>query len=155
MARRKKTSGMSVEAFSSLPFTVGSAVAATAGRAVLAAIRAYMQAPLRNTALASLVTPSAMAGSNALYKQSHHHPAPMFGTFESKPKAVRAKVTPVVPAARPSKFDVLQMPDTTGSVDPAAVTSGPIGNAEVLEVQRKLKAFELFDGKVDGLFGPR
>jgi peptidoglycan hydrolase-like protein with peptidoglycan-binding domain len=146
---------MSVEAFSNLPFAVGSAVAATAGRAAMAAVRAYMHAPLRNTAIAGLVTLSAMAGSNALYKQAHHHPAPMFGSFETKPKAVKAKVEPVVPASRPTKFDVLPTPETTGSVDPAGTATGPIGNADVLEVQRKLKAFELFDGKVDGLFGPR
>jgi peptidoglycan hydrolase-like protein with peptidoglycan-binding domain len=57
---------------------------------------------------------------------------------------------------RPVKLS-LPAPETTGSVSPAQVTAAPapIGNEDVFEVQRKLTAFKLFDGKVDGLYGPR
>src|SRR5215217_7523622 len=120
MARRKKTSVMSVEAFSGLPLQVGHAVASTAGRTAMWVIAWYMQAPLRNTALAAMMGLSAMAGSNALYNQSGHHPAPMFGSFDAKP----AKVEPVMPAERPAKL-LMTTPaaaETTGSISAPAAT---------------------------------
>lgn len=118
----------------------------------------YMQAPLRNTALAAMMSLSAMAGSNALYNQSVHHPAPMFGSFDGKPVKAQQAVTPVMPAERPAKL-LMTTPaasETTGSIDAAPVLPvEPIGNADVFEIQRKLAAFKLFDAKVDGLYGPR
>lgn len=148
---------MSVDAFSALPLQAGQAVAAAAGRTAMWAISAYMRAPLRNTAIAALTTMSAMAGSNALYHQTSHHPAPLFGSFESRP-APKAAAQPVMPIQRPVKL-ALPAPETTGSVSPteieAPVANAPIGNEDVFEVQRKLTAFKLFDGKVDGLYGPR
>lgn len=149
---------MSVEAFSGLPLQVGQAVAAAAGRTAMWAISWYMQAPLRNTAVAVLVSFSAMAGSNALYSQSGQHPAPLFGSFDGKPARAET-VTPVMPAERPAKLLQTTAPaevETTGSVaQPATIASEPVGNADVFEIQRKLTAFKLFDGKVDGLYGPR
>jgi peptidoglycan hydrolase-like protein with peptidoglycan-binding domain len=144
---------MSVDAFSSLPLQAGGAVAAAAGRTALWVISAYMRAPLRNSALVALVSLSAMAGSNALYKQSGHHPAPLFGSFDAKPAKVEA---PVMPAERPRKLLQPAQAETTGSVKPAPIVAAePIGNEDVFEIQRKLTAFKLFDGKVDGLYGPR
>jgi len=156
---------MSVDALSALPLQAGQAVAAAAGRTAMWAISAYLRAPLRNTAIAALTTLSAMAGSNALYNQSSHHPAPLFGTFESAdaPTAKASKSSkaakPVMPIQRPVKLLALPAPETTGSVAPQEATAPavatPIGNEDVYEVQRKLTAFKLFDGKVDGLYGPR
>src|SRR6187549_382831 len=113
MARRKKTSGMSVDAFSGLPLQAGQAVAAAAGRTAKWAISAYMRAPLRNTAIAALTTFSAMAGSNALYHQSGHHPAPLFGSFNAKVEA-----EPVMPIEKPAKLMAAPKAtvETTGSV---------------------------------------
>lgn len=148
---------MSVDALSALPLQAGQAVAAAAGRTAMWVISAYLRAPLRNTAIAALTTFSAMAGSNALYHQSGHHPAPLFGSFDAKPAAQRV-TTPVMPMERPVKLS-LPAPETTGSVAPqeavAPAVTAPIGNEDVFEVQRKLTAFKLFDGKVDGLYGPR
>lgn len=148
---------MSVDAFSGLPLQAGQAVAATAGRTAMWAISAYLKAPLRNTAVLALTTMCAMAGSNALYKQTSHHPAPMFGNFEAGRATVEPK--PVMPADRPAKLMALPSPETTGSVKTTvstpAATPKPVGNEDVFEIQRKLTAFKLFDGKVDGLFGPR
>jgi peptidoglycan hydrolase-like protein with peptidoglycan-binding domain len=146
---------MSVDAFSSLPFQAGGAVAAAAGRSAMWVISAYMRAPLRNTAIAALVTLSAMAGSNALYKQSGHHPSPLFGSFNASP--ARAEPAPIMPLERPVKLFTPISNETTSSIElPAATPANqPIGNEDVFEVQRKLTAFKLFDGKVDGLYGPR
>ena len=147
---------MSVEAFTALPLQAGHAVAAVAGKTARWAIGAYLRAPLRNTAIAALTTFSAMAGSNALYNQAGHHPAPLFGSFSSK-AAVAETAQPVMPVQRPAKLLSLPSQETTGSVAVEAPTpsAGPIGNEDVFEVQRKLTAFKLFDGKVDGLYGPR
>ena len=146
---------MTVEAMSSLPFQAGSAVAAAAGRTALWAVSVYMRQPLRNTALAALVGLSAMAGFNALYKQSHHHPAPLFGSFdEAAPVVKKAKPSAVVPAAKPKKLALPTGPETTGSVnEPANLET--IGTDDVLAMQQKLVALGLLDGKADGLFGPR
>ena len=147
---------MTVEAYSGLPFQVGSAVAAAAGRGALWAIGVYMRQPLRNTAICALIGLSAMAGANALYKQSHHHPAPLFGSFGAAAPAinkpiVRAKA-PVMPVERPTQLST----DTTGSIDPVVPAATPmIGNAQVMALQQKLAALSLFTGTADGLFGPR
>ena len=146
---------MTVEAMSSLPFQAGSAVAAAAGRTALWAISAYMRQPLRNTALAALIGLSAMAGSNALYKQSHHHPAPLFGTF-SDPAPVQKKArSTVMPAERPLKLAQPVSQETTGSVDEPSSTPTLIGHDDVAMLQQKLADLGMFTGSVDGLFGPR
>jgi peptidoglycan hydrolase-like protein with peptidoglycan-binding domain len=81
----------------------------------------------------------------------------MFGSFEARP--AKSEPKPVMPADRPAKLMALPAPETTGSVTKAVeapvVANKPLGNEDVFEVQRKLTAFKLFDGKVDGLFGPR
>lgn len=146
---------MSVDAFSGLPLQAGHAVATGTGRAAKWAFGVYMQAPLRNTAIAALTTLCAMTGSNALYNQAGHHPAPLFGSFNK----AAVEPAPVMPLERPVKLlaQPAPAPETTGSVsktvEPIAVK--PIGNEDVFEIQRKLTAFKLFDGKVDGLYGPR
>jgi peptidoglycan hydrolase-like protein with peptidoglycan-binding domain len=113
-----------------------------------------MRQPLRNTALAAFVGLSAMAGSNALYKQDHHHPAPLVGTFEqASPVANKAKSPALSPAAKPRKLALPAAPETTGSVSEAE-DFGSIGTEDVLAMQQKLVALGLLDGKADGLFGP-
>jgi peptidoglycan hydrolase-like protein with peptidoglycan-binding domain len=147
---------MTVEAMSSLPFQAGGAVAAAAGRTALWVISLYMRQPLRNTAVVAFVGLSAMAGSNALYHQSHHHPAPLFGTFEDDPApVVKKKAKPaVLPAERPRQLLEPVSAETTGSVDEPARTPEAIGNDDVQAMQQKLIALGMLDGKADGIFGP-
>jgi len=145
---------MTVEAMSSLPLQAGGAVAAAAGRTTLWAISLYMRQPLRNTAVALLVGVSMLAGANALYKQGHHHPAPMFGSFAAAP-AVPKKAAPVVPAKKPSKLLAPVSNETTGSLEDPARVLPTIGRDEVAAMQQKLQTLGLFTGTVDGIFGPR
>ena len=146
---------MTVEAMSGLSMQAGSAVAAAAGRAALWAVSAYMQQPLRNTAVAALIGLSAMAGANILYHQAHHHPAPLFGSFSapvSAPVAKTRKTTaPVMPVHRPAQLD----DETTGSVDSSVTMPALIGRDDVAAVQTKLLALQLLDGKADGIAGPK
>src|SRR3569623_181967 len=139
---------MTVEAMSSLPLQAGGAVAAAAGRTALWVISAYMRQPLRNTALAALIGLSAMAGANALYKQSHHHPAPLFGTFAPAQGVITKKATPVMPAVKPLKLSQTVSPETTGSVDEPVATpaaAATIGNDDVMAMQQKLASLGMFN----------
>ncbi len=148
---------------SHLPLQVGSTVMASAGRAALWIIARYMKAPLPNTAIAALVVTSALAGSNALYGQTRHHPSPLFAPVEQA--HIADSVEPVVPVARPKKFA-----STTPSATPTvtkkvavpvekpvetAADNGPLGNKDVYAVQRKLEQMHYFTGTVDGYYGPQ
>jgi peptidoglycan hydrolase-like protein with peptidoglycan-binding domain len=146
---------MTAASLAHLPLAAGSAVLATTGRATLWAAARYMRAPLANTGVLALLTLSAMAGSNALYMQRHEHPAPLFAPAEIRQAAAEAELEPVVPAVRREKLQSvpqLTTAETTGSVETSA---DRIDNADVSEIQRKLKSLQLYDGSIDGLYGPR
>ncbi len=142
-----------------LPLEAGGAVLAATGRTVHSAISwgfaRYMKAPLASTGIAAMLTLSLMATSNALYFQHTRHPAPLFSVSEG---GIDPTVAPVVPAPRPvtkaivTPKVVVPKVETTASV-PTSDT--PIGNTEVFEVQRKLEALKLFNGTVDGYYGPK
>ncbi|MHB1110084.1 MAG: peptidoglycan-binding domain-containing protein, partial [Devosia sp.] len=144
---------MTAATLTHLPFAAGSAVLASAGHAALWAFSRYMRAPLTNTAILSMVSLTAMAGSNALYFQTHKHPAPLFAPMAQQ-ASVAPQVKPVIPAVRQKKPVLAPLPkaETTGSI---AADSKPIGNAEVFELQRKLEMLKLFEGTIDGYYGPR
>jgi len=150
---------MTLEAYSSLPLAAGGALASAAGRCALWLVAIYMREPARNTAIAALLGLSVLAGGNALYKQTHHHPAPLFGSFEASPaqSVARPKTAkPVLPVDRPVRLGVDA--ETTGSLAAPAVTPAAaptIGNDDVLALQKKLAALSFFSGTADGLFGPR
>lgn len=144
---------MTAATLTHLPFAAGSAALAAAGRAALWAFSHYMRAPLTNTAIFAMVSLTAMAGSNALYFQAHKHPAPLFAPMVQQ-ATVAPQVKPVIPAVRQKKPVLAPLPktETTGSI---AADSRPIGNAEVFELQRKLEMLKLFEGTIDGYYGPR
>ena len=142
-----------------LPFEAGGAVLALTGRAAsltLAwAFAHYMRAPLANTGVAAMVTLSLMAGGNALYFQTNRHPAPLFAPMVAPAGVLKPEIRPVTPAVRTKKSAVVALPklaESTGSVSPV---DKPIGNAEVYDLQRRLEAMKLFDGTIDGYYGPK
>src|SRR5690606_2565997 len=153
MARRKKKSSMTAASLARLPLAAGGVLFEITGNAIHWGFARYMRAPLANTAILAMTTLTAMAGSNALYLQRHAHPAPLFGVTVDEETTVEP--VPVIPATRRQTFEVLApLPDeTTGSVDAPEEVS--IGNAEVTEIQRKLHSMQLYDGAIDGLYGPR
>jgi peptidoglycan hydrolase-like protein with peptidoglycan-binding domain len=149
---------MTAASLAHLPVAAGGVVLSQAGRATLWAAGQYMRAPLANTGILALLTLTTMAGSNALYMQRHHHPAPLFSpVIEEAAVEPEAVPIPVIPATRRRPLTVLApLPgeETTGSVD-RTVDADAIGNAEVSEIQRRLHAMQIYDGAIDGLFGPR
>lgn len=146
---------MTAASFAHLPLQVGGVALAHAGRAALWVIARYMRAPLTNSAILALVVTSAMAGSNALYGQEGRHPSPLFSQSASQ----QAEIEPVIPAVKPKDLGQkpLVMATPKAVAKPALVdtTPGPIGNAEVFEIQRKLEMLKLFTGTIDGYYGPQ
>lgn len=144
---------MTAATLTHLPLAAGSAVLASAGRAALWAFSRYMRAPLTNTAILSMVSLTALAGSNALYFQTDKHPAPLFAPMVQQPVSA-PQIKPVIPAVRQKKAVLAPPPkaETTGSI---AADSKPVGNAEVFELQRKLEMMKLFEGTIDGYYGPQ
>ena len=146
-----------------LPITLGGALGGASLRLVSWGFERFMRAPFTYLGIASLVGLTAAAGSNAMYWQTMRHPAPIWGA----PSVPRADVVPsarpivLAPvrqttAAQPAVLpSTLSSPETTGSVSSSVEAEGPSGNARVFEVQKKLAALKLFDGEVDGYYGPR
>lgn len=72
------------------------------------------------------------------------------------PEPLTVEPAPVEPAPvgtapeEPSGIAALLL----GLLTPPPSADGPIGNEDVFEVQRKLTALGLYEGKVDGLYGP-
>ena len=156
---------MTATTFSRLPLMAGSAVAATLGRAGLWTVSRYMRAPLASTGLLAMVTLTALAASNALYFQTARHPAPFFSPALDVPIA-QPLVAPVPQPASAERTGTAVLPEvsneTTGSVAalpqvapaPAVVPGAPVGNKDAFAVQKKLNELGLFNGAVDGFYGP-
>ena len=156
---------MTASTLTQLPLMAGSALLGSLGRAGLWTFSHYMKAPLASTGLLAMVTLTALAGSNALYFQTAEHPSPFFAPALGVPQGVAApKPLPAMerPEATEAPVTVLTVPtagpsaETTGSVTPVqpVIPEAPVGNAEVFAVQKKLAELQLFDGKVDGYYGP-
>lgn len=153
---------MTATTFTRLPLLAGSVVATHLGRVGRWTLARYMRAPLASTGLMVMVTLTAMAASNALYFQEHRHPAPLFGAGEASARSMAAPVAEiaeqsVVPMQRMVAPSVGQVSnETTGSLSsaPVALPEGPVGNKEAFSVQKKLTELGLFQGTVDGYYGP-
>lgn len=151
---------MTATTFSRLPLLAGSAVAASLGRAGLWTVARYMRAPLASTGLLAMVTLTALAASNALYFQTARHPAPFFAPARDVPVPVAQPVVAPQPEQRQTAvLPAVTAPDTTGSVSamPQAapvIPNAPVGNSDAFAVQKKLTELGLFNGTVDGFYGP-
>lgn len=151
---------MTAATLTHLPMMAGGAALASVGRLAGWAFAQYMKAPLTHTGVFTVAALTVLTASNALYFQERAHPAPLF----APPPATQAPAiaetaepsVPVRPAARrpaPQVLPSLPAVETTGSV--AREADVVIGNAEVFDLQVKLKAMGHFDGAVDGYYGPQ
>jgi peptidoglycan hydrolase-like protein with peptidoglycan-binding domain len=106
-----------------------------------------------------MVTLTALAGSNALYFQTARHPAPLFAPAPDVPETasiVEVPEAPALPQLRQAEVPQPVSQETTSSVAQPApiVPNAPVGNKQVFELQKKLTELKLFDGTVDGFYGP-
>lgn len=154
---------MTASTLSRLPVMAGSVLVASLGRAGQWGWERYMRAPLASTGLMAMVTLTAMAGSNALFFQTVHHPVPFFAPASDVPVAVTGAepdIAPLPAEVRPQPVMAVPeiSPQTTGSVAPAQtapqIPDAPVGNNEAFAVQKKLALIGLFSGTVDGFYGP-
>ncbi|KKB76432.1 hypothetical protein VW35_16625 [Devosia soli] len=160
---------MTASTLTQLPLMAGSVLMANLARGAQWAFARYMRAPAASTGVLALVTMSALASSNALYFQTQRHPAPFFAHDTAVPYAVPVTdVSPVAPVPAPASMRqeaaeagqpapvVEAAPQTTGGVatQPQVIPDQPVGNAEVFAVQKKLAELKLFEGTVDGYYGP-
>ena len=112
----------------------------------------------------ALVTLTALAASNALYFQTARHPAPFFAPTMDVPVAQPQEVAPEPMPALVRETAVVVPPpaavtqETTGSVAAPApepvIPNAPVGNKDAFAVQKKLTELGLFNGTVDGFYGP-
>ncbi|MGB3338105.1 MAG: peptidoglycan-binding protein [Devosia sp.] len=151
---------MTATTFSRLPLLAGTAVAASLGRAGLWTMSRYMRAPLASTGMLALVTLTALAASNALYFQTTRHPSPFFAPPVDV-SLVQPQIAPE-PMPAPERQTAVAIPatpvtqETTGSVAtvPPVMPGAPVGNTDAFAVQKKLTELGLFNGTVDGFYGP-
>ncbi|QQR37974.1 peptidoglycan-binding domain-containing protein [Devosia rhizoryzae] len=158
---------MTASTLTQLPLMAGSALLGTLSRAGLWTFSRYMKAPMASTGILAMVTMTALAGSNALYFQTAEHPSPFFAPAHQSlavaptPVAERPELVETVPALPPIPdatevaAPMVTSNETTGSVPPPPLPDGPVGNAKMFEVQKKLFELQLFSGKVDGYYGPK
>lgn len=147
-----------------LPLQLGNVFLSQLARVGHWTLSRYMKAPLASTGLLAMVTLTALAGSNALYFQTVDHPSPFFGPIRAVPASVSvdAPVPAPVSLREQASDGAAVLPalapatETTGSIasGPQAVPDQPVGNTQVFAVQKKLAELRLFDGKVDGYYGP-
>lgn len=155
---------MTSPTLATLPLALGAGLAALAGRGISWGANRFMQAPMASTALMLVTGLTLMGAANALFMQDVRHPAPLFGVASpavTTPPAIEPVV--VTPVARPAGLDteeapVAAAPAPAAPAQTAAQQTPPpiaIGNRDIAEVQEKLKALGLFDGTVDGYYGPK
>lgn len=151
---------MTATTFTRLPLLAGTAVATSLGRAGLWTMSRYMRAPLASTGMLALVTLTALAASNALYFQTARHPAPFFAPAIQTPAPESVAAPEPMPAPVRETAVVVAPPavaqETTGSVAAPApvIPNAPVGNSDAFAVQKKLTELGLFNGTVDGFYGP-
>lgn len=154
---------MTATTLSHLPLQAASAAATGAGRILLWGISRYARAPLANTSILALTVFTAMAGANALYFQEDRHPSPFFGPApdyvaglpEPVTPAVRQKAVTLPPIVVIDETNTVRQAAAPAPAQPVVPASEPIGNADVIALQRKLTQLGFYEGKVDGVFGPK
>lgn len=157
---------MNASPLAQISHSMASVVLGALGSGVAWCVYRFSRAPVTSTGVVLMVLAYGITTGNALLWQTARHPAPMFAAHAEAampaidPVDVAAVPQPIAPAAELSAPE----PDRTAAaaaeppapLAPAAEpASAAIGNAEVARMQEKLKAMGLFNGTVDGYYGPR
>jgi len=149
-----------------IPLALGAGAASMIGHALSWGATRFARSPMASTGLVLISGLTLMAATNALFLQDTRHPAPLF-TSGSAGAAQPVSIEPVVvePAEIPQRpvaepVAPVSAPATSQQTEapaPAAQESAPpaIGNQDIADLQEKLKAMGIFDGTVDGYYGPR
>lgn len=147
----------------SLPTAIGMAILSLAGRGIAWSAGKIMHAPMTATGVALVAGLSLMAMANALFMQEGYHPAPLFGAPAAR---APAPVDPVIerpaelvapprPAAERAPAPEPEPAPEPVADEPQTQQAPAIGNADIAELQKKLKDMGIFEGMVDGYYGPK
>lgn len=151
-------------ALAQIPLAVGAGAAGLAGRAINWGVSHFLHSPIASTGLILISGLTLMAGTNAMFLQEGRHPAPLFASASNletlqpiRPVVVEPETIPQRPtvdrtAAAPEPGP---RPDELVAVAAEPVAPVSIGNQDIADMQEKLKELGLFDGVVDGYYGPR
>lgn len=150
---------MTTASFAHIPLAIGASLMGLVARGAHWGFARMAQAPMASTGVILLAGLTLMGGANALFMQEGRHPAPMFVSSQhtATPAVIPPPVEPVVvtPVERPAGLEAAA--SAPAPVAQFESTSAPvsIGNADIAEMQGKLMAMGLFDGTVDGYYGPK
>ncbi len=130
------------------------------------ALARFLAAPLRNSAIGLVSISIAWSASNALFWQSRAHPSPFFAspTRGLVVEHANATSTPII-APQPLERAVRQaaqrhvapVQPAPAPLPPAAPSAqqGQVTNQMLADAQRALTRMGLYDGKIDGYYGPQ
>jgi peptidoglycan hydrolase-like protein with peptidoglycan-binding domain len=148
-----------------IPLALGSQLASYSLSGLSWCVAHMMRSPVASAGLILAGAGLAMATTNALYLQTERHPAPMFvsATAPNQSGLPSTAPAPVEPVVVTPPVQQMAQPATTQSTPPATQTAPQpapepvrnVGNEEVAELQQKLMEMGLFDGTVDGFYGPK
>jgi len=153
---------MNASPIAQMSHSVTSVMAGALGSGLAWCVARFSRAPVTSTGIVLIVLAYGAATGNALFWQSERHPAPMFASYAEEPvpaiepvEVASTTQQPVVstPAATPGPATSQPMPAEVQT--PAPEQQASIGNEDVARMQEKLKAMGLFNGTVDGYYGPR
>jgi peptidoglycan hydrolase-like protein with peptidoglycan-binding domain len=159
--RKKKRSKMTTSTMTNIPLAIGAGLAGLAARGGYWCFDRMVRSPMGSTAFVLVTGLTLMAGTNALFLQQMRHPAPMFSSTPvsvALPGVPPLPVRPVIvePAGQATEIAAAaQTAPQPASNETAAIAPVSIGNADIAELQEKLQAMGLFDGTVDGYYGPK
>jgi peptidoglycan hydrolase-like protein with peptidoglycan-binding domain len=160
--RKKKRSKMNA-GIAQIPLALGAGAASIVGHALSWGATRFARSPMASTGLVLISGLTLMAATNALFLQDTRHPAPLFTSGSAQPASIEPVVVEPVeipqrpvaePAALVSAPAASQQAATPSSATPEP-TAPAIGNQDIADLQEKLKAMGIFDGTVDGYYGPR
>lgn len=150
---------MTTSTMTNIPLAIGAGLAGLAARGGHWCLERMIRSPMGSTVFVLVAGLTLMAGTNALYLQKMPHPAPMFSSIETAPVPGPVAPPPVRPAVAAPVEQAAQPVATPQPVVAAPETQGAepvsIGNADIADMQEKLKQLGLFEGTVDGYYGPK
>lgn len=150
---------MTTSTMTNIPLAIGAGLAGLAARGGQWCLERMVRSPMGSTAFVLVTGLTLMAGTNALYLQEVRHPAPMFSSVAAAPVSELVAPPPVRPVLATPTEETVQ--PVAVPVPASAQVSQPesaqtlIGNADIAAMQEKLKQLGLFDGTVDGYYGPK
>ncbi len=146
---------------SSLPLQLGTSLLTLLGRLGQWIFARFMTNPVQNSGLIVLAIALTFSASNALFWQTGRHPAPLFSTgtsapaFIGQPEAPHPAPLPAPLRDRTTSAVEIQAPAQPAPSLPLEEGLGhEVNNDQLRSAQTILSTLGLYEGKIDGFYGP-